>query len=573
MAKKEQLLLKEALDASKQAFMYVGLFSLFINLLMLTIPLYMMQIFDRVLASHSYDTLLYLTVIALIALMVLSLLDTVRTYIIIHISTWVDKKITPAALLRCPDQVLMGNPYAEQVLRDISTFRQFLGSSAIFTFFDAPWVPIYIIVIFLLNPWLGLLATIGAIVLFACALANEFATRKLLLDATDKAIHNNHETTATLRNAEVIQAMGMLSRIIRGWYEHNEKVLDLQSKSSIISGNILSLSKFLRSSLQILVLCLGAYLVLTNQLTPGMMIAGSILMARALAPVEQAISAWKQYQTAWQAKARLEPHFKFNSGRFDCIELPKPKGFLALENVYYSPPNMHRFVINNICHLIKPGEMVAIIGPSAAGKSTLARLIVGVLKPASGAVRLDGADVYQWEREHFGSNVGYLPQDIELFNGTVKENIARMDEDANDAAVIKAAQLAGCHDMILHFPLGYETPINRGSFSLSGGQRQRIALARALYQDPQLIVLDEPNSNLDNDGENALVLALQALKARGATAIIIAHRPHVIHYVDTIIVLNDGKIQFSGPREEILAKLREFAQMSNLQSKPLEGRS
>lgn len=573
MAKKEQLLLDEALQTSKKAFMYVGLFSFFINLLMLTIPLYMMQIFDRVLASHSYDTLIYLTLIAIVALLALSLLDTARTYIVIHISTWFDKKLTPTALLKCPDQVLMGSPYPEQVLRDIATFRQFLGGSAIFTFFDAPWVPIYIIVIFMLNPILGIISLVGAIVLFICALANEIFTRKLLLDATDLSINNNHETTSTMRNAEVIQAMGMLYRLIKEWHENNEKVLDLQTKSSKISGNILAFSKFLRSTLQILILCVGAYLVLTGSLTAGMMIAGSILMGRALAPVEQAISAWKQYQTAWQAKHRLEPHFKFNPGRVEGIELPKPKGYLSLENVFYSAPNMPRFIVNNVSHQIKPGELVAVIGPSAAGKSTLARLIVGVLKPASGAVRLDGADVYQWEREHFGRHVGYLPQDIELFSGTIKDNIARLGQ-VDDAAVIKAAQMAGCHDMILHFPLGYETPISRGSFNLSGGQRQRIALARALYQDPQLVVLDEPNSNLDNDGEVALINALQQLKARGATAIIIAHRPNIVRFVDTIMVLNEGRIQFSGPRDQILAKLNELAQISSIQTKPVEeGRS
>lgn len=310
--------------------------------------------------------------------------------------------------------------------------------------------------------------------------------------------------------------------------------------------------------MQILILGVGAYYVLTNQITSGMMIAASILMSRALAPVEQAIGAWKQFQNFKQAKHRLEPHFKFKSDRKSGLKLPRPKGIVSLENVFYTPPNMQKLVISNLTHKIQAGEMVALIGASAAGKSTLARLIVGIIKPNSGTVRLDGANVYQWERDDFGQYVGYLPQDIELFSGTVKDNIARMGE-VNDTAVVKAAQLAGCHDLILRLPEGYNTVIHRDSFNLSGGQRQRIAMARTLYNDPQLVVLDEPNSNLDNEGEVALLKTLQTLKVNGVTVILIAHRPSIIRHVNTIIVLNEGKIQFSGPREQILSKLHELA--------------
>ncbi|KTD06743.1 type I secretion system permease/ATPase [Legionella jamestowniensis] len=559
MAKRPpQDFLKETFQASKSAYLYIGLFSLFINLLMLTVPLYMMQIFDRVLASHSYETLIYLTLISIIALFVLSLLDVVRTNILIHISTWLDRKLSPFALALSPDQIIQGNPYPEQVLRDVNTVRTFLGGTAMFTFFDAPWIPIYLIVIFLLHPILGLISTLGAILLFLCALANEFATKKVMENANNLAISNTNETGATLRNAEVIQAMGMLFSLINNWYSNNEKVLFLQTQSSKVSGYILSLSKFLRLCLQILILGVGAYYVLTNQITSGMMIAASILMSRALAPVEQAIGAWKQFQNFKQAKHRLEPHFKFKSDRKSGLKLPRPKGIVSLENVFYTPPNMQKLVISNLTHKIQAGEMVALIGASAAGKSTLARLIVGIIKPNSGTVRLDGANVYQWERDDFGQYVGYLPQDIELFSGTVKDNIARMGE-VNDTAVVKAAQLAGCHDLILRLPEGYNTVIHRDSFNLSGGQRQRIAMARTLYNDPQLVVLDEPNSNLDNEGEVALLKTLQTLKVNGVTVILIAHRPSIIRHVNTIIVLNEGKIQFSGPREQILSKLHELA--------------
>ncbi|PUT39195.1 type I secretion system permease/ATPase [Legionella taurinensis] len=558
MAPKEKHPLKQTFEASKSAFIYVGLFSLFINVLMLTTPLYMMQVFDRVLASYSYDTLIYLTLIAVLALLILSLLDAVRTYIIIHVSVWFERKLSPPALALSPDQILLGNTYPEHALRDIATVKQFIGGSAVFTFFDSPWVPVYLIVIFMLDPVLGWISTIGALILFLCALLNELCTRKLLRDASEMAINTQQEMAASLRNAEAIQAMGMLPALISAWHKNNEAILHFQIKSSKISGNILALSKFIRSSLQIFILGVGAYLVLTNRITSGMMIAGSILMSRALAPVEQAISAWKQYQSAKHAIDRLKPHLAFQSHRLSGIQLPAPKGHLSVENLYYMPPALQKFVINGITLHIKPGEMAALIGPSAAGKSTLARLIAGVLKPNNGSVRLDTADVYQWERTDFGRYVGYLPQDIELFNGSVKENIARMGT-INDAAVIKAAKQAGCHELILRLPQGYDTVIHRNSFGLSGGQRQRIALARALYGDPQLVILDEPNSNLDSDGELALLNALQELKRRQATVILIAHRPHVIHFVDTLIVLNEGKIQFSGPRDQILNKLKELA--------------
>lgn len=550
--------MQESFQASKSSYLYVGLFSLFINLLMLTVPIYMMQVFDRVLASYSYETLIYLTLIAIVALLVLSLLDMVRTHLIIHINSWFDRKVSPLALAISPDQMLKGNPYPVLALRDIGTIRQFLGGSAIFTFFDAPWIPIYIGVIFLLNSWLGIISLVGALLLFLCALLNEFTTDKLLQKANEISSDNNNRINATLRNVEVIQAMGMLYPLINTWYDNNEKVLMLQTKASKISGNILALSKFFRLTLQVLILGVGAYFVLINQLTPGMMIAASILMSRALAPVEQAISAWKLFQNFREAKSRLQSHFQFVSERNSEFQLPQPKGLISIESAYYSPPNSHKFVISNINHRINSGEMVALIGSSAAGKSTLARLIAGVIKPSSGVVRLDNADVYQWERNDFGQHIGYLPQNIELFAGSIKHNIARMGE-VDDAAVVKAAKLAGCHEMILHLPDGYNTVIREDSFNLSGGQLQRIAFARALYKDPQLLVLDEPNSNLDSEGESALITALDALKKKGTTVIIIAHRPSIIRHVDTIIVLNEGKIQFSGPRESILEKLRELA--------------
>jgi len=358
--------------------------------------------------------------------------------------------------------------------------------------------------------------------------------------------------------------MGMMSNIVKSWFIKNEKVLQLQAIASRRSGTILAFSKFLRLIIQLLMLGTGAYYVVLGQITPGVMIAASILMGRALAPVEQAIGAWKQFLGARQAYHRLEAHFKFESERTAGIKLPTPTGQLSFENVYYVPPGMQRPIINNIIMQIPAGKTLAVIGPTAAGKTSLARLIVGAWRASAGCVRLDGADVYTWDRSDFGTHVGYLPQDIELFSGTIKENIARMGE-IDDAAIIAAAKLTGVHGMILHLPQGYDTEIGEGAYTLSGGQRQRIALTRALYKEPRLIVLDEPNSNLDNDGEVALINAIEATKKTGATIVIIAHRPSIMRCVDDIVVLKEGQIQFAGPRDKILAQLQDLSKQRSQQ--------
>lgn len=550
--------LKEAFQATRNAFIFIGIFSFFVNILMLTVPIYMLQLFDRVLASHSFDTLLYLTIIALSALLVLALLDIARSRVVVRISTWLDNKLSPAALGRSADEILLGRQYGSQSLRDISTIRSFLGSPGLFAIFDSPWVPVYLTVIFFMHPTLGILATIGAIILFCLALLNELLTTKPLAEANGLALQSQLYTDASIRNAEVIQAMGMMPNIVSSWFEKNKLVLKLQSIASNRSSAILSMSKFIRLSLQLLMLGIGAFFVVKNEITPGVMIAASILMSRALAPVEQAIGAWKSMQAARQAHTRLIEHFARDVERTSGIQLPVPKGMLNVEGVYYVPPTGGPPVINNISFNLPPQSILAIIGPSAAGKSSLARLIVGAWRPSAGNVRLDGADVYTWDRSDFGKYTGYLPQDIELFHGTIKENIARMGE-IDDQAVIEAAQIAGVHDMILHMPHGYDTEIQGGQYALSGGQRQRIALARALYGNPKLLVLDEPNSNLDNDGEQALVQALLTMREKGSTIIVIAHRPVVVRHVDEILVLNNGRIQFGGKREEVLAKLQELA--------------
>lgn len=548
---------KEALKACRGAFGFAALFSLFVNLLMLTVPIYMLQVFDRVLTSRSQDTLIFLTLIAIGALAAFGLLDIARSRILVHIGTWLDQKLSPKALALSADDVLRGGQYAPQSLRDITNLRQFVGSTAIFSLFDAPWTPLYLIVIFLFHVWLGVIATVGAIVLFMLALLNELMTNEPLAKANSAFINNQQQFDSALRNAEAIQAMGMLPAIIQRWSVSNNIILKLQAVASRRSGLVLSISKFIRMTLQLSILGWGAYFVITDQITPGAMIAASIITARALAPIEQIIGTWKQFIGARSSYHRLEEYLAQDLCRGESIELPKPQGLVTVENLSYLAPGTNRAVLQGINFAIAPGEILAIVGPSGAGKSTLARLMLGIWKPISGTARLDGADVFTWNRSQFGQVVGYLPQDVDLFSGSIRDNIARLTETTDDK-IIKAAQLAGAHQLILHMPDGYDT--NLDGYALSGGQRQRIALARAFYGDPSLIVLDEPNSSLDNDGDIALIRAIAAAKNNKQTVVVISHRPNLVQLADRILVLQEGKMEMLGPRDDVLNQLKANAQ-------------
>lgn len=542
--------------ACRQAVFYAVIFSFFTNLFMLTIPLYMLQIYDRVFASYSYDTLLYLTILAVFALLVYALVDVARTQIFTNVSHWLDHQLGSEALLRSPDELLQGRSYGTQSIADVRNLRTFITTPGFITFFDIPWMPIYIIVIFLLNVYLGILAVFGSLMLVVLAILNQKLTQKTLMEANVKNIMSQRQIDASLRNAEVIQAMGMMPNVIRFWHKQNDEALNLQTNANRINGFLSSFSKFLRLVLQMLVFTLGAVLVIKGQLSAGSMIAASILMSRALAPVDQAIGSWKTMIASLAGYRRLKEHFKVDSLRGSAgINLPAPKGKIHIEDLVFQAAGNEKLILNRINLTIEPGELVALIGPSGAGKSTLARLIVGALKPSHGKVRLDGADVYTWDRTHFGNHVGYLPQDVELFLGTVKENIARLNE-GDDAKVISAAKLADIHDLILHFPKGYDTPTVIGGFNISNGQRQRIALARALYDEPAVLVLDEPNSNLDQKGEEALLQALLTMKQKGATQLVITHRPYLLNSVDKIILLREGMVQLFGTRDEVLKALQ-----------------
>ena len=548
-------LLKRTLAACRGGFLAVGLFSLAINLLLLTIPLYMLQLFDRVLTSRSEDTLFALSIAAGGAILTLAALEAVRSFVMVRLSNWLDTQLSGDLLGGSViDGLVRGGEAAVQGLRDLLTFRTFLTGPAIFPFLDAPWTPVFIAVIFLFHPLLGWLSIIGAAVLFAMALINELSTRNLLMQSGGASIKSLRVAESAVRNADVIEAMGMMPNIVQRWRQENSAMLELQAKASQRSGAITAASRFLRLFLQVAMLGVGAWLAINDEVSPGAMIAGSILLGRALAPVEQAIGSWKSAVSARGAYNRIKRQLDSLTPRAEAMALPAPAGQLSVEGMSYLYPGATEPVLRNLDFRLEPGESVGLIGPTAVGKTTLARLAVGNLRPSAGHIHLDTADVAQWDPVDLGQYIGYLPQDVELFAGTVRENIARMGEGDPEQVVV-AATPAGVHEIILGLPAGYETEIGEDGAVLSGGQRQRIGLARAVFGNPKFIVLDEPNANLDHEGEVALLETVARLKAQGATMVIIAHRPSVLRNVDKILVLRNGGIQLFGARDEVLAKL------------------
>lgn len=541
------------LSAARRVVWLVALFSLGINILMLTAPLYMLQVYDRVLTSRSSETLLYLTLAAAIALLTLGLLEAVRSQIMIRLGSWIDRQLSGVVL---GDAILsalrQSSEPSVQGLRDLSACRVFLSSHALFAFLDVPWMPIFIAVVFLLHPVLGWIAVAGALTLVIFAIANEMVTRVPLRRSADMHVRATEDAAAAARNADAVQAMGMLPAILGRWERRNNTLIALQEVASLRSGRISALAKFLRFMLQVAVLGAGAKLVLMNEITPGAMIAASILVGRALAPIDMTISSWKNAVAAWQAWRRVSARTRLAQSKEEAMPLPAPRGVLKVEKLMFGWPGATEPLLRNVDFSLAPGQFLGVIGPTAAGKTTLARLIVGNLKPTVGHVRLDGADVADWDGDHLGPYLGYLPQDVELFSGTVRENIARM-QDADADAVIAAARRAMVHELILSLPQGYETEVGPAGAVLSGGQRQRIALARALFGDPRLVVLDEPSANLDTDGEAAFMNAVAQLKDRGVSIVIITHRPSILRLADRVLVLRNGIVERFGPRDEVMA--------------------
>jgi PrtD family type I secretion system ABC transporter len=547
-------LLQDQLAKCRACFLGIGVLSMAINLLMLTTSLYMMQVFDRVLSAGSRDTLLYLTLVACGAVLLLAVLDAVRSRTLVRVSAWLEQKLAPATFARMVDGILERKGERGEALQDISILRSFLGGAGVLTLFDSPWVPLYLGVVYVFHPLLGHLALAGAAVLLLLAWLNDLVSHKGINLATVHARRASHSADSALRNAEVVDAMGLTANIAQRWAAHGRRALQLHMRAGERSSLVMAASKFVRLFVQIAVLAFGAALVLEQELSAGAMIAASIVMGRALAPLEQAIGGWKQAVQALEAKRRLSGFFRQAPRRPQSLALPAPAGRLSVESVVHGFAQGRPPVLHGVSFAVEAGEALGIIGPSAAGKSTLVRLLVGVERPNAGIVRLDGADVFAWPRSDLGPRLGYLPQDVELFSGTVAENIARLG-DPDPEAVVAAALLANCHEMILRLPDGYATELGEAAMRLSGGQRQRIALARALYGHPKLVVLDEPNANLDAEGDALLNRTIADLKAKGTTVVVIGHRLSTFAAVDKLLVLVEGAVQHWGARSEVLDKI------------------
>jgi PrtD family type I secretion system ABC transporter len=546
--------LRATIAEGRTGFLAVAVFSFFLNLLMLVSPIYMMQVFDRVLSSGSTDTLIYLTLIALVAIAVLGALETLRNKVMSRVSLWMEQRLSGSLIATAVSGTLQGLNLGAQPLRDLAQVRAFIASPGLYALFDAPWVPLFVAVIWLMHPWLGMLALGSAVALFGLALANELVTRTPSKEASLLSIRSQGEAEAITRNAEVVQSMGLWPGLLNRWTRRNERILRLQEVAGDRGGLVVGFSKFLRLAVQIAILGIGAFLVLKGELTSGGMIAGSILLGRALAPVEQAIGTWKSLLQARSSYARLSQLLQRIPERKPGMPLPAPEGHLLVDRLSFVPPGGRKAVLKQVSFELMPGEALGIVGPSAAGKSTLCRLLVGIHPATAGHVRLDSADVASWHPDDLGPHLGYLPQDVELFAGTIRDNIARMT-DAPPAAVVDAAMLAGVHDMVLHLGEGYDTEIGEYGQMLSAGQRQRIGLARALFNGPRLLVLDEPNANLDQEGELALVKAIEVMKKRGSTIVIVAHRPNVLTQVDKLLVLRDGVVEMFDERDKVTAQL------------------
>jgi ATP-binding cassette subfamily C protein EexD len=545
-----------ALSDVKHYFLYAGLFSAAVNLLMLVPVIYMLQVYDRVMSSGSLSTLSMLTLLMVALTFAMGGFEWVRSRILVaasnKIETSLRKRVSDASFKRA--LVTGGMNSNAQSINDLSGLRQFLTGNGLFAFFDAPWFPIYVGVMFLFHTWFGVAAIFSGIVMVALAYVNEKLTNEKMQEANSQAGRVTAQINGSLRNAEVIAAMGMVDDIRHRQEIRSNKVLNLQTDASHQAGILSAMSKTFRMVMQSLLLGLGALLALRQEISPGMVIAGSLLLGRALAPIDILVGTWKGFAVARVQYDRLGQLLNGIPAEMETMSLPVPEGQLSVEQVVVYPPGAQVPSVRGVSLLLQAGETLGIVGPSASGKSSLARALLGIWPASSGKVRLDGADIFAWNRTELGPYIGYLPQDIELFDGTIAENICRFGEE-DSGKIVTAAKLSGVHEMILRLPYGYDTVIGGAGGVLSGGQRQRIGLARAVYNEPRLMVLDEPNSNLDDQGEKELVEAIRRIKSQGCTIIVITHRTMVLQSVDKILVLKEGTAAAFGPRAEVLASL------------------
>ncbi len=548
-------LLRDSLRPHRKILWQLIFFSMIANLAALAMSLYMMQVYDRVLTSQSKDTLAFLTIAIIFAMGLSAILEGIRQKVANRVGTWLAQKLAPSLLIRSLEHRLTSPTTRLEALRELSQIKNFVSTPTVFSVIDMLWVPLYLVAIFLLHPVFALISVVGVVLLLGLTLYNERGTRGEIKEAQAQAASNIQYAECLVRNSEVIDAMGMSKHTVSHWAQRYFEETEAIDKTQIFSSTVLAITKFIRNGVQVALLGIGALLVLDHQLTGGAMIAGSIIAARLLAPIEASMGYWKQFVLARYSYQRLLQFFDLPRVRSSMMSLPVPKGTITVENLTYAVPGMKSPILRGVSFAIEAGTSLAIVGPSASGKTTLSRLLVGVLKPNMGHVRLDGADTFEWMREDFGPHVGYLPQDIELLPGTIRQNISRFNPHAADADVVTAAKLADCHEMILQLDGGYDCTLTDGGNQLSGGQRQRIGLARALFGMPKLIVLDEPNSSLDARGDAALTKTIQKLKALGITNITVSHRANLLQLADKILMMKEGRVANFGDAQAIIAQL------------------
>lgn len=539
----------------------IAAFSFFINLLFLVPAMFTLQVFDRVITSNSQETLVVLIVGTGVALLILLLLDYIRNRLQNVLGNIIDERLSPPVVSAIVARAARGSQGVKmEGIRDVAALRGVFASNGLISLFDAPWAPVYVLVIWMFHPALGIGAALSAMLMLTLAWLNDRFSRRALEGLQKDGRRASQYVESSLRNAEVLQALGMTERLLQRWRKLQNQVAAMQTSASRTSVAFTAATRFVRQAIQIFMLALGAYLVLSQQASAGIMIATTILLGRAVQPIEQLVASWRMLVDARAAYGRLRALSAEFEIQEPCLAMPRPEGRLTADGVSYREPGGDKVILLNIAFGLAPGEALAIIGPSAAGKSTLARLLTGVWAPTGGSVRLDGADIAYWPRENLGPWIGYVPQDVELFDGTVAENIARLGE-IDSEAVVAAATRANTHEMILTLPKGYDTPVGEHGSRLSPGQRQRVALARALYGDPRLVVLDEPNSNLDGEGEIALAQALSSLRKEGVTSVVVTHRPALIAHVDKILMLEAGRVQQFGAASEVMKAMQKQAQV------------
>jgi len=571
--------LSEAFASCRGAFVAIFVFSFVVNTMILTLPIYMFSVFDKVLTSYSMATLGMLFAMAVLAFGVQAGVDIARSYTLIEVGNFLDRRLSARLLdMSIARSMRRGTARSAKTLNDFETVKTFLTSQAIFNVLDIPWIPLFVAVLFLLNFYVGVVALIGAVFLFALALINDRWSKEPLAMAMKAGGPSAKLAHVAVRNAEVVESMGMTPTIVRRWHSGTEESRQHLTVASQRAGIITAITKWGRMVVQIGIMTVAVVQMIQpgSAMSPGVIMGAVILVGRALMPLESLIGSYRglldarsAYRSVQQALAETEERPRLT------VVPPRPSGHLTIEGVTYDVKGFTRPILSNVSFEIMPGEIIGVIGPSGAGKTTLASIMVGLLAPTSGAVRLDGTDVFAWPSEDLGRYFGYLPQAVELFDGSVKDNISRLEENPDNEAIIRAAQLAGLHEIIQHLPNEYDTQVGDAGSLMSGGQRQRIALARALYRDPLLLVLDEPNSNLDSEGEEALKNTLHAMKEQGTSVFLIAHRINVLQHVDKVLVLRDGVVQKFAPRDAVIAPVPTKPQQvaSREQEPKIAGRS